>query len=382
MTMTTKSDASADDRAHLARALELAERGLGKTQPNPTVGCVIVNAGTVVGEGFTAPVGGPHAERVALAAAGAHARGATAYVTLEPCSHYGRTPPCTNALIDAGIARVVCPMLDPNPLVAGDGVAKLEAAGIDVLVGPLRAAAEAINRGYLARMTRQRPWVRVKIAASLDGRTALENGVSRWITGPIARRDVHVWRARSSAVMTGIGTVLADDPSLDARLDARLEDGSDDRQPLRVILDSKLRTPATAKTLSLRGEALIFTGLAAAEPSAALVATGVGIERVAAEPHCDLAAVLARLAELECTDVWVEAGPKLSGALLVAGLADELVIYLAPKLLGDRALGMFSLGALASLDAHGLTIDEVLRLGDDLRITARPSNLANPATGA
>jgi diaminohydroxyphosphoribosylaminopyrimidine deaminase/5-amino-6-(5-phosphoribosylamino)uracil reductase len=377
--------ASIDDHAYLAQALRLAERGLGLTQPNPTVGCVLVKGGEVVGEGWTAPVGGPHAERVALAAAGPRARGATAYVTLEPCSHHGRTPPCTEALIEAGVARVVCPMLDPNPLVTGDGVARLKAAGIEVEVGPLAAAAEAVNRGFFARMRRGRPWVRVKLAASLDGRTALEDGRSRWITGPVARRDVHRWRARSSAVVTGIGTVLADDPGLDARLDA--PPGADSaraavRQPLRVILDSRLRVPATAKTLGLGGDVLIFAGRAAPEPGAALLATGARIERVAAEPHCDLGAVLARLAALECNDVWVEAGPKLSGALLAAGLVDELVLYLAPKLLGDRGLGMFALGPLDSLDAHGLVIDEVRRLGDDLRICARPSTVTAPATGA
>jgi diaminohydroxyphosphoribosylaminopyrimidine deaminase / 5-amino-6-(5-phosphoribosylamino)uracil reductase len=373
--------ASIDDHAYLARALRLAERGLNLTQPNPTVGCVLVNGGEVVGEGWTAPVGGPHAERVALEAAGPRARGATAYVTLEPCSHHGRTPPCTDALIEAGVARVVCPMLDPNPLVAGDGVKRLEAAGIEVEVGPLAAAAEAVNRGFFARMRRGRPWVRLKLAASLDGRTALEDGRSRWITGPIARRDVHRWRARSSAVLTGIGTVLADDPGLDARLGADRARATM-RQPLRVILDSRLRIPATAKTLGLSGEVLIFAGLGAPAPGAALLATGARIERVAAEPHCDLGAVVARLAELECNDVWVEAGPKLSGALLAAGLVDELVLYLAPKLLGDQGLGMFALGSPASLDAHGLAIDEVRRLGDDLRIRARPSTVAAPATGA
>jgi diaminohydroxyphosphoribosylaminopyrimidine deaminase / 5-amino-6-(5-phosphoribosylamino)uracil reductase len=370
--MTKSTDAA--DREHMARALTLAERGLYDTDPNPTVGCVLVKGGQVVGEGWTAPAGGPHAERVALAAAGANARGATAYVTLEPCNHTGRTGPCTEALIEAGVARVICAMLDPNPLVSGAGVERLEAAGIPVTVGMLHASAEPLNRGYLARMTRKRPWMRVKIAATLDGRTALANGVSRWITGVAARRDVHVCRARSSAVLTGIGTILADDPSLTVRLEG---EGINVLQPSRVILDSRLRTPPSAKTLELPGDVLIFGGRDEGEEHRLLTAAGASIERVPTTPHCDLHAVLARLAELEYNDVFVEAGPRVSGALLRAALVDELVIYFAPDVLGDGARGMFDVGVITDLEQrYRLEIDDVTRLGSDLRIVARPSTVA------
>jgi diaminohydroxyphosphoribosylaminopyrimidine deaminase/5-amino-6-(5-phosphoribosylamino)uracil reductase len=364
------------DRRYMARALELALGGLYDTDPNPTVGCVLVN-GVVVGEGWTAPAGGPHAERVALAAAGSRARGGTAYVTLEPCSHFGRTPPCIAALIEAGVARVVCAIEDPNPLVAGKGIAALRAAGIEVEVGLLGAQAEALNRGYLARMGRGRPWLRVKIAASLDGRTALANGASRWITGPEARRDVHRWRARSSAIMTGIGTVLADDPALTARLE---EPGVEVLQPMRVIVDSRLRTPPSARLLGMPGHTLIFCGAGAApETARRLAAVGAQIEQVAAAPRCDLRAVFARLAELELNDVFAEGGPILSGALLEAGLIDELIVYVAPIVLGGGARGMFATAPLTAIEQRfGLAIDDVTRLGDDLRITARPSTVANP----
>jgi diaminohydroxyphosphoribosylaminopyrimidine deaminase/5-amino-6-(5-phosphoribosylamino)uracil reductase len=370
--MTKSADAA--DRKHMERALLLAERGLYDTDPNPTVGCVLVNGGEIVGEGWTAPAGGPHAERVALAAAGARARGATAYVTLEPCNHTGRTGPCTEALIEAGVKRVICAMLDPNPLVSGSGVKRLEAAGIPVTVGVLHASAEPLNRGYLSRMTRERPWVRVKIAATLDGRTALANGASRWITGPAARQDVHAWRARSSAVLTGVGTILVDDPSLSARLDG---EGINVLQPARVILDSRLRTPPSAKTLELPGDVLIFGGRDEGEEYRLLTAAGARVERVPASPHCDLHAVLARLAELEYNDVFVEAGPRVSGALLQAALIDELVIYLAPHVLGDGARGMFDVGVLTELEQrYRLKIEDVTRLGPDLRIMARPSTVA------
>src|SRR5690606_36446060 len=241
------------DHAFMARALRLAERAAGTTAPNPAVGCVLVRDGRIVGEGFTRPPGGPHAEIVALGAAGAAARGATAYVTLEPCDHTGRTGPCSRALIDAGVARVVCAVLDPNPI-AGSGLERLRAAGIDVDVGVLEAAARAVNRGFFARMTRGRPWLRSKLAASLDGRTALANGKSRWITGPDARNDVQRFRARAGAILTGIGTVLADDPRLTVRLDE-----PPPRPPLRAVVDAKLATPPTAQMLQLPGEVVIFT---------------------------------------------------------------------------------------------------------------------------
>ncbi len=366
----------AADREFMARALGLARNGLATTAPNPTVGCVLVRDGEIVGEGFTAPVGGPHAERAALTAAGDRARGATAYVTLEPCCHQGRTGPCTSALLEAGVARVVCAMRDPNPLVNGVGLSTLAEAGVAVEQGLMASGARELNEGYLARMSRGRPWVRSKIAASIDGRTALASGESQWITGADARRDVHRWRARSSAVMSGIGTVLADDPSLTARPD---DDYGEFVAPLRVIVDSALRTPPAARTLSLPGEVVIFTVADATDRRPPLEAAGARIERVGGEPRCDPEHLLARLAELEVNDVWVEAGPTLNGALLEHGLIDELVLYLAPRILGDDARGMFALPPLASLgDSLELAIDDVRRVGADLRVRARPVTVLAP----
>jgi diaminohydroxyphosphoribosylaminopyrimidine deaminase/5-amino-6-(5-phosphoribosylamino)uracil reductase len=365
---------SARDHELMAEALRLAANGLYDTKPNPAVGCVLAKNGQVVARGWTAPAGGPHAERVALAAAGAAARGATAYVTLEPCCHQGRTGPCTKALIEAGVARVVYAGADPNPRVSGGGARELMAAGMRVEGGLLEKSAEPLNLGFFTRMRAGRPWVRSKLAATLDGRTALANGTSQWITGAEARADVHRWRARSGAVLTGSGTVLRDDPSLDAR---REEAGIDAKlgvkQPLRAIVDSRLRTPPTAKTLSLAGEVVVFTTRGADEAAAQLDRAGARVEQVAARgEHCDLAAVLARLAALEVNDVWVEGGARLNGALLRAGLIDELIVYMAPKLLGDTARGMFAVPALASLaDGWEVTLDDCRRVGADLRIVAR-----------
>jgi diaminohydroxyphosphoribosylaminopyrimidine deaminase/5-amino-6-(5-phosphoribosylamino)uracil reductase len=364
--------ADARDYAYMARALQLAEHGRYNTDPNPAVGCVIVADGRVVAEGWTQPAAGPHAERVALAAAGDAARGATVYVSLEPCAHQGRNGPCTGALIDAGVRRVVCAVEDPNPMVAGKGIAALAAAGIDVACGVLEAPARQINRGHFARMSRGRPWLRLKLAASLDGRTALADGQSRWITGPAARRDVHRWRAASSAVMTGIGTLLADDPSLTARVD---EPQARVAQPIRVVVDSKLRTPPRAKTLTLPGRVLVFTSRDDAAARRALRAAGAEIELVRAGPagRCDLEAVLARLAALEVNSIWVEAGPELNGALLGAGLIDELIVYLAPQILGDTARGMFSFEPLTDLEQRvNLELTELRHIGPDLRLILRP----------
>jgi diaminohydroxyphosphoribosylaminopyrimidine deaminase/5-amino-6-(5-phosphoribosylamino)uracil reductase len=367
-----------EDYEQMAEALRLAANGLYDTKPNPTVGCVIVKDGHVLARGWTAPPGGPHAERMALAAAGAAARGATVYTTLEPCRHQGRTGPCTRALIDAGVARVVFAGSDPNPLAAG-GAHELEAAGIRVTGGVLEREAEPLNRGFFARMRTGRPWVRVKIAATLDGRTALANGASRWITGQPARADVHRWRARAGAILTGSGTVLADDPRLDARREeAGIAAEIGIKQPLRAIVDSQLRTQRGAQILASEGAVVFTTDEADASAVHRLEAAGARVERVAGSEHCDLAAVLARLAKLDVNDVWVEAGAGLNGALLASGLIDELVIYLAPKLFGAGARGMFAVPELREI-AQGwtVTIDELKSIGDDLRIVGRPSRVAS-----
>jgi diaminohydroxyphosphoribosylaminopyrimidine deaminase/5-amino-6-(5-phosphoribosylamino)uracil reductase len=358
----------------MERALRLAANGIYTTHPNPSVGCVVVANGEIVGEGWTAPPGGPHAERVALTQAGGRARGGTVYVTLEPCNHTGRTGPCTEALIAAGVARVVCASRDPNPHVAGGGVEALEEAGIEVAVGLLESEARALIPGYFSRTLRGRPFVRSKLAVSLDGRTALANGTSQWITGQAARADVHRWRARSSAVLTGIGTLLADDPSLNARLD---DSSIDVRQPSRIVVDSALRAPASAKLFALPGESIVFTTSSDVERTSELAGVGVRVERVAGvDDRCDLVAVVRRLGELGHNEVWVEAGPRLNGALLAAGLIDELVIYMAPLLLGDAARGMFDLGKLTLLEqCPRLVLDELSTIGTDLRVVARPANV-------
>ena len=359
---------------HMHRALELARRGLNTADPNPRVGCVLVKADRIVGEGWHARAGGPHAERAALEQAGTEARGATAYVTLEPCNHTGRTEPCTDALIAAGVTRVVCAARDPNTRVAGGGVETLEKAGIEIGLGLLEPEARAVNPGYWLRMQRGWPLVRSKLAVSLDGRTSLANGKSQWITSTEAREDVHRWRARSSAVMTGVGTILADDPSLNARL---AEAGVEVVQPSRVIVDSQLRTPENAITLSLPGERLIFTTQAENEKSAALARQGITVERVAGTAQCDLHEVMTRLGAHEINELWVEAGPSLNGALLRDGLVDELVIYVAPSVLGSAAHGMFDLGELTELaQCPRLSFDEVRAIGPDLRIIATPANVA------
>ncbi len=372
--------ADANDQLHMGEALRLAANGLYDTAPNPTVGCVLVKDGRVLGTGWTAPAGGPHAERVALAAAGAEARGATAYVTLEPCCHTGRTGPCTAALIEAGVARVVFAGHDPNPQVGGGGARALAAAGIAVEGGVLEEQAEPLNRGFFARMRRGVPWVRSKLAVSLDGRTALANGVSQWITSPSARSDVHRWRARSSAILTGSGTVVDDDPALNARREeAGIDAALGIKQPLRVIVDARLRLPPQARTLSLPGEVLVLTTRSADDPAAiTLRAAGARVETIAGDAeHCDLKAVLVRLAEHEINDVWVEAGAGFNGALLQAGLIDELIIYMAPRLLGDSARGMFAVPPLTELAAGwSLGFDDVRRIGPDLRITARVRRVA------
>lgn len=365
------SRADTRDREYMARAIVLAARGLHTTDPNPRVGCVLVREGRIVGEGWHERAGGPHAEVMALRAAGGEARGATAYVSLEPCRHQGRTPPCTQALIEAGVARVVAAMQDPDPRTAGGGLAALRAAGIETSCGLLEREAAALNPGFIMRHRRGRPWVRCKLGMTLDGRTATASGESRWITGAAARRDVHLLRARSSAIMTGIGTVLADDPALTVRLD----EAAPVRQPLRVIADSHLRLPAAARVLDRTGETLV-AGIATAPHRAELEdRDGIEVVRCGAE-RVDLAALLALLAARNVNEVLLEAGPRLCGAMVGARLVDEFVFYVAPKLLGDGARGMFTLPGLERLDqAPALVIDELRAIGEDWRITARLSSV-------
>ena len=359
---------SADDYRYMARALTLAQHGLYSTDPNPRVGCVLVRDRQIIGEGWHDRAGEAHAEVKALEAAGDQAQGATAYVTLEPCCHHGRTPPCTDALLNAGVARMVAAMADPNPQVAGRGLAQLRAAGVDVDCGLLETEARALNPGFIQRMTQGRPFVRIKLAMSLDGRTALASGESQWLTGEAARQDVQRLRARSSAILTGIGTVLADDP----RLNVRLPEAA--RQPLRVILDTELRTPPTAKILQRPGSALIFTTVADWAAQAPLRAAGAEIRVMSRRDWAlNLQRVMVELARRECNEIQVECGPTLAGALLQAGLMDELVIYLAPLLLGDRARSLFQLPELLKMqERRELEILEMRAVGRDWRMTLRP----------
>ncbi len=411
---------SAIDRRHMARALDLARRGLYSTDPNPRVGCVIARGERVVGEGWHRYAGEPHAEIHALAAAGGDSRGATAYVTLEPCRHTGRTGPCTRTLIEARVAKVVAAMPDPDPRVAGQGFAELAEAGIEVETGLMETPARALNRGFVSRHERGRPWVRCKLAATLDGRTATATGESRWITGEAARADVHRLRAQAGAILTGIGTLLADNP----RLDARVEDtgclAPPMQPPMRVIADSRLRTPPAARALSAPGRVLVATigggegpiigGIAreseyplaataggaaegpivdgiAREPGDALAATTCAAARMRALVEAgaeivplpdvggriSLPALMVALAGRGINEVHTECGPTLAGALLESGLVDEIVVYLAPALLGDAARGMFTLPGVATMrDRIGLEITGVARLGADLRIDAVP----------
>ena len=363
------------DRLAMQRALELAARGLTTTDPNPRVGCVIAHGALMVAEGWHERAGEAHAEVVALRAAGAQAAGATVYVTLEPCSHHGRTAPCVEALVRARVARVVYAATDPNPLVNGRGAEALSRAGVAVEAGLLESEALELNRGFVKRMQQGRPWVRLKLAMSLDGRTALASGESRWISGEAARADVQHWRARSSAILTGVGTVLADDPRLDVRAPAAA--GAQTRQPLRVLLDRRLRTPPAARLLGTGGDVLIFTELAALADSvrgAALGARGARIESLPADgERLALGAVLERLGELEVNELLVEAGPTLSGELVRQSLVDELLLYLAPKLLGDKARPLLELPALTGLsEARAFTLIDTQPFGDDLRLRLRP----------
>ncbi|MGH8292917.1 MAG: bifunctional diaminohydroxyphosphoribosylaminopyrimidine deaminase/5-amino-6-(5-phosphoribosylamino)uracil reductase RibD [Gammaproteobacteria bacterium] len=360
---------TASDHEFMAEALRLAERGLYTTDPNPRVGCVIAKHDKVISRGFHRRAGEPHAEALALQAAGAQARDATVYVTLEPCAHFGRTSPCADALIKAGVVRVIAAMQDPNPLVAGKGFAKLQAAGIETADGLLEEQARALNPGFVSRMTRGRPWVRSKLAVSLDGRTALSNGESKWISGEAARADAQRWRARSSAILTGSGTLLADDPALTVRLPGEW------RQPRRIVVDSALRMSPAAKVLKPPGEAHIATLVSGGTQHAALAAAGARLVTLPAQGgHVDLGELMQRLAQMECNEVLVEAGARLNGALLADGLVDEFIVYMAPCLLGDSARGMFSLPPFENMQQRvALKLTDVRMVGDDLRLIAVPA---------
>jgi len=351
---------SAIDHAMMRRALDLAERGLFTTTPNPRVGCVLTRGQEVVGAGWHEKAGGPHAEIAALAQAGARAAGATVYVTLEPCNHQGRTPPCVDALKQAKVARVVAAMRDPNPQAARGGHA-LAASGLRFESGLMEDEAKELNIGFVSRMTRGRPWVRLKIAATLDGRTALENGKSQWITGPEARLDGHRWRARACAVLTGAGTIVADDPRLTVR------DVETPRQPLRVVVDSRLETPPAARIL--QGEkALVFS----AKPGRLANAEVVALPN--ANGKVDLPKMLQELARRGVNELHVEAGSRLNASLVREGCVDEFLLYLNPSFLGDAAQGMLDLPGFASLDERvKLRIVSVDRTGEDLRLLARPA---------
>lgn len=360
------------DTRMMARALQLARRGRYSTMPNPHVGCVLVREGHVIGEGYTRPAGGNHAEIEALAQAG-DARGATAYVTLEPCSHHGKTGPCAEALVQAGVARVVAAMEDPNPEVSGRGLARLRAAGIDVACGLLQAEAEQVIPGFIARMRRGRGRVRAKLAMSLDGRTAMASGESQWITGPSARRDVQRLRAMSCAVVTGVGTVLADDCALTVReqelgMSPEAAARAAARQPLRVVLDSRGQTPPGARVLGPGAPTLLCYGEGEKPPAGATDCLALPF----ANDGLDLAALFAELNRRQCNEILVESGPRLVGGMLGAGMLDELIVYMAPCLLGSEARPLLRLPLDTMAEKVELAFTDVRRVGPDWRFTAVP----------
>jgi len=359
------------DAHFMARALQLARRGLYTTDPNPRVGCVIVKNGKIIGEGWHERAGQPHAEINALNQAGKqNTQNAELFVTLEPCNHQGRTPPCAPILIQSGIKRVVVAMKDPNPQVAGKGIQALESQGVDVDVGLMEQEAEALNPGFISRMKRGRPFVRVKLAASLDGRTAKADGESKWITSEGARRDVQKLRARSSAILTGVSTVLSDDPSLTVR------DFKIGRQPLRVILDSRMRMPTNARILQAEGKCLIITASDDATLMQKLKKTGADVAHIATPQNAvDLVALIKHLAWLEVNEVLVESGATLCGALLRQGLVDELVLYYAPHVMGNRELGMFQMPPLARMSDRITTeVKDIRVVGKDWRVVVTVNN--------
>ena len=370
---------TAEAHLYMTRALQLAELGLFTTMPNPRVGCVVVKDGKIVGEGAHLKAGEPHAEVYALKQAGAAAKGATLYVTLEPCSHTGRTPPCSQAIIEAGITKVIAAMQDPNPQVAGNGLAHLQANHIEVTSGLMQAQVEALNLGFISRMTQNKPFIRSKIASSLDGKTALNNGKSQWITSEPARLDVQYWRARSCAILTGIGTVLVDNPSMTVRntpsflMGKGWGKGGSIRQPLRVIVDSQLQTPIDAKILQ-GGNVLI--AFAKANPKNVKQLLKAGAELLCipnAQGRVCLKTLLSHLASQQINEVLAEGGESLNGALLAAGLIDELVIYYAPKLMGSAAKGLFAISELTQMNqAIALQIIDLRQIGPDIRLRAKP----------
>lgn len=380
----------------MATALKLAARGLFSPHPNPRVGCVIAGGQNILGRGWHEFAGGPHAEIAALRDAGQDVKGATAYITLEPCSHHGRTPPCTEALLSAGISRIVVASADPNPQVNGQGLQQLRNAGLAVATGLMAGEAEALNPGFFMRMRKGRPWVRVKTAISLDGRTALVNGDSKWISSEASRRDVQKWRARSSAVLTGIGTVLADNPTMNVRLDSHhgqnWQPGQHEqnsqlgqqgqgwqagqarvRQPLRIIVDSRWRTPPGSRILADPATAIIAGTEDVAVPAELEVTGAQCLSLPAVKGRVDLVALLCRLAEMELNEIQVEAGARLCGALLQARLVDEVLIYQAPQLLGDGGAGPFAFGPLESMEQRThLKLLETRRFGNDWRLRLEP----------
>ncbi|MFA6051610.1 MAG: bifunctional diaminohydroxyphosphoribosylaminopyrimidine deaminase/5-amino-6-(5-phosphoribosylamino)uracil reductase RibD [Methylobacter sp.] len=355
------------DAFYMAQAIHLAKRGCYTTDPNPRVGCVLVRDGRVIGEGWHVKAGQGHAEVEALKNV-PDAKGATAYVTLEPCSHHGKTPPCCNALINAGVSRVVAAMQDPNPQVSGSGLEKLKEAGIEVSCGVLQEDALALNRGFIKRMTENRPFVRSKLAMSLDGRTAMVSGESKWITGAEARADVHRLRAESSAILTGVNTVLADDPALNARVDWEIV------QPVRVVLDTQLRMPVTAQMVKLPGRSLILTSSQDEQKQQVLQQAGFEVYQLPGKDgRLDLHAVMNFLSRQQINELLVEAGSILNGALLAEGLVDEWVVYMAPCILGDQARGLFSLPGLQQMaDKKNLKLRDVRQVGQDLKLTYTP----------
>lgn len=363
---------SAADHQYMTQALRLAEQGLYTTMPNPRVGCVIVKDGQVIGEGFHLRAGEPHAEVMALQAAGEAAQGADVYVTLEPCSHHGRTPPCADALIEAGVRRVVAAMQDPNPKVAGNGLAHLAANGIETSCGLMEVQARELNPGFISRMTRGKPYVRSKMAASLDGKTALANGISQWITSEAARADVQRWRGRSCAILTAVSTVDADDPLMTVRT-PELLDIKQGKQPIRVVADSRLKISPDAKILK-GGKVIIAYASDTESKASALQQTGAELIQLPdASGRVCLESLLNELAQREINEVMVEAGPGFNGALLELNLIDEFLMYYAPILIGDAGKDMFSMTALTEMNqCRELEIIDLRQVGKDIRLRARP----------